>query len=111
MSNNLKIGLVFGVLLLLAGAGFGYYQYAANQIKSVANQVENILPSFVPSTSSLLGASLPFATVDDLVDSVLSDVSFESGLSSEEFSDLDQDLLLESQAVSEFGQTYDSAEL
>lgn len=99
MSSNLKIGLALGILALFLG--LGYFMITERNIEDFLGQ------SPLPSAS----AEPESGSVDDFIASLESDASFESNLSQEESLGLDQSINSESQAISDFGQTYDSNEL
>ena len=109
MSLNLKIGLALGVLALILGVGFGYLQLTKNNGQLVLIPTPAL--SVQPSPSVPVQPQQQVNSVDQLVDSLLSDAVFESSLSSQESGSLDQSLTTDSQAISNLGKSYDPSEL
>lgn len=99
MSSNLKIGLALGILTLFLG--LGYFMITERNIEDFLSQ------SPLPSTS----AEPEVGSVDDFIASLESDSYSENILSQEESASIDQSMSSESQAVSDFGQSYDANEL
>ncbi len=102
MSTSLKIGLVLGALVL--ALGLGYWLMVKN-----GAQIDIFPLAQSPASSGATGSQ--DNSVDEFLASLESDSSLETGLSQEESTNLDQSMSSESQAISDFGQSYDANEL
>ncbi len=111
MDKNLKLVLFLAALALFLG--LGYFALTKKSISSPSEQ--SLLPSPNESTDSepsQESSSQPeTGLIDDFIASLVLDSYSENILFQEESTGLDQTLNSESQAISDFGQSYDSSEL
>lgn len=118
MDSNKKIILSFGVLFLMAVLGlwviWGFEKPfkdlpGSSPLAASDSPASSSLTSVLPETSAKPIGSVN--AVDDAINSFVADAQFESSVFEEEFVSLNQTVLLETQAVNDFGQIYNQNEL
>jgi hypothetical protein len=108
LANRMKKFVIPSLIVLVLATGFivGYYQFAKikKQAEYAAEQSPVIAPTLVDEEVAAV------ISVDDLINNLFAESGFEQSLFQEETAGLTELLTLDGQAISDFGQIYDSTE-